>query len=106
MSDKPTKKPVLATSSEPKPPMASGKIVKPEMGITIMPMPAKPKVSIENDNASLETKFNRGAVKPWKPKGGRASSRGSSDVKMKPVSKKMGDASMGISLKTGYKKIG
>ena len=43
MSDKPTKKPVLATSSEPKPPMASGKIVKPEMGITIMPMPAKPK---------------------------------------------------------------
>ncbi len=100
-----TKKPVSGKSTEPKPPMVSGNIVKPQMGITVMPMPAKPKVSIENDNTRLEAKFNRGAPKPWKPPGGRASSRGSSDVKMKPVSKKVGDASMGISLKTGYKVI-
>jgi len=109
MSDKPTKKPKTGTTNEgmPKPLKMVSKIKETSPGITVIPFPPEPKVSIQKDNAALEAKFNpRGAVSPWVPPGGRAESRGSSDVKAKPVSKRVGDASMGISLKTGYKKIG
>ena len=101
-----TKKPDSGVSSEPKMPVKAMAFKETSPGIRVLPIPAKPKFSIENDNAKRESMFNnRGAVKPWKPKGGRAKSRGSSDVKAKPISQKVGDSTAGISTKTGYKVI-
>ena len=75
-------------------------------GIKKMSMPAIDPKSYQAQQPKREDKFNaRGAAKPWKSKGCPATSKGSSDVKPKAVSKRTGDASKGISQKTGYKKI-
>ncbi len=109
MSDKPTKKPSSgkAKLTMPGPVKDPTEIKQTSPGIVVMAFPPEPKVSSKNDNARQEAKFgSRGAVKPWKPKGGRAASRSVHDVKPRPISKKVGDASMGISPKTGYKVVG
>lgn len=38
------------------------------------------KRSLQRDNAKTDVKFNRGAARPWKPKGIPAKSKGSTDV--------------------------
>ena len=109
MSDKPTKKPQSGKSklSLPGPVKDPTKIKETAPGIRTIAWPAKPKVSIENDNARAEAKFGkRGAKRPWKSRGIGAKSKGSTDVKPKAVRRKMRSADMGISQKTGYKKIG
>ncbi len=113
MSDKPTPKPNKETTYVPPIPARikseheksgfGGSVKATTPGIQTVPMPAEAKRSTSKDDSRRES--NAGARRPWKSRGIRAVSKGTSDVKPAVVSQKVGDASNGISRVTGYKKL-
>ena len=116
MSDKPTPKPNKETTYVPPIPARikseheksgfGGSVKATTPGIQTVPMPAEAKRSTSKDDGRRES--NAGASHPhktWAMKNNPAKETGSDNTKTTPVSKRMGDASNGISTVTGYKKL-
>lgn len=62
------------------------------------------KYSLQRDNKKADAKFNRGAAKPWKPKGKPATSTGSCDVAGSKPSTKVG-VGPSYNDRKGYKRV-